>query len=224
MAFLLRTPHTDRILTAPPTEPDVIAMNTISLIIKNDASLTHKAVQRIIERLQSRNEHDLLSTLHLLDECMGKCGTTFQSEVGKFRFLNEMIKLVSPRHAAHQTPKAVRDKVLDLLLIWTFQYPKEPKIKEAYDMLLKQGVDHAAAKSHRIERPVGQPDAAMMMPGRRPDIASHFDRIPKELLLSKDPRDTQAANLLIEKLVEEVHEREIIYIFNQFVLFLGRPG
>lgn len=210
--FRITTTTTDRILTAPTAEPDFSAMNTVSLIIKNDASLSQKVLQRIIVRLQkdSRNEHDLLSMLNLLDECMAKCGTTFQSEVGKFRFLNEMIKLVAPQFdAENKTPKSVRDKILDLLLIWTFQYPREQKIKEAYGMLMKKGVEHAAAKSHRIERSSnggGQGDTAMVTPGgRRPDIASHFDRIPKWLLLSKDPEDTHAANLLIERLVEEVN-------------------
>lgn len=71
---------------------------------------------------------------------MARCGTAFHSEVGKFRFLNEMIKLVSPKYLAAQTPPVVRQKVLQLLYVWTLDYPKETKIKEAYDMLRKQGV------------------------------------------------------------------------------------
>lgn len=131
---------------------------------------------------------------------MGKCGSSFQSEVGKFRFLNEMIKLVSVQHSAQETPKPIRDKILNLLLIWTIQYPQEHKIKEAYDILMKQGVDHEIAKSHRVDKAVMN-DVAMSL-DRRP--VTDFDKIPKKLLLSTDPRDTQAANLLIEKMVEEV--------------------
>lgn len=56
------------------------------------------------------------------------------------RFLNEMIKLVSPKYLGSQTPKPVRDRVLQLMYSWTVDYPRETKIKEAYQMLRKQGV------------------------------------------------------------------------------------
>ena len=75
---------------------------------------------------------------------MSKCGEghKFQSTVGTFRFLNELVKLVSPKYLASQTDPQVKTKILDLLLMWTVQYPKEGKIKEAYEMLRRQGVVH----------------------------------------------------------------------------------
>lgn len=36
-------------------------------------------------------------TLQVLETCMKNCGKRFHSEVGKFRFLNELIKVVSPK-------------------------------------------------------------------------------------------------------------------------------
>lgn len=33
----------------------------------------------------------------VLETCMKTCGKRFHSEVGKFRFLNELIKVVSPK-------------------------------------------------------------------------------------------------------------------------------
>lgn len=81
---------------------------------------------------------DLL--LQLLDTCMKKCGPLFHAEVGKFRFLNEMIKLVSPKYLGGRTTTSVRQKVLQLLYAWIREYPRETKIKEAYEMLKKQGV------------------------------------------------------------------------------------
>lgn len=71
---------------------------------------------------------------------MKRCGRNFHAEVGKFRFLNEMIKLVSPKYLGSTTPSAVREKVLELLHTWTENYPREVKINEAYQMLKKQGV------------------------------------------------------------------------------------
>ena len=78
--------------------------------------------------------------LQLLDTCMKHCGVSFHAEVGKFRFLNEMIKLVSPKYLGGQTALAVKQRVLLLMHTWTVDCPQETKIKEAYDMLKKQGV------------------------------------------------------------------------------------
>lgn len=33
----------------------------------------------------------------VLETCMKNCGKKFHNEVGKFRFLNELIKVVSPK-------------------------------------------------------------------------------------------------------------------------------
>lgn len=71
---------------------------------------------------------------------MKRCGPLFHAEVGKFRFLNEMIKLVSPKYLGNRTTASVRQKVLQLLYAWIKEYPRESKIKEAYEMLKKQGV------------------------------------------------------------------------------------
>lgn len=36
----------------------------------------------------------------VLETCMKSCGKRFHDEVGKFRFLNELIKVVSPKVGA----------------------------------------------------------------------------------------------------------------------------
>ena len=38
-----------------------------------------------------------VSLPQVLETCMKNCGKRFHSEVGKFRFLNELIKVVSPK-------------------------------------------------------------------------------------------------------------------------------
>ena len=35
--------------------------------------------------------------MQVLEACMKNCGRRFHNEVGKFRFLNELIKVVSPK-------------------------------------------------------------------------------------------------------------------------------
>lgn len=75
-------------------------------------------------------------------------------EVGKFRFLNELIKLVSPKYNGAHTPEAVKRRVLELMQSWTVFYPKEFKIKEAYEMLKKQGVVKVSSNQIIIIIPV----------------------------------------------------------------------
>lgn len=37
------------------------------------------------------------SSLQVLEACMKNCGRRFHSEVGQFRFLNELVKVISPK-------------------------------------------------------------------------------------------------------------------------------
>ena len=47
----------------------------------------------------------------VLEASARSCGTEFHAEVGKFKFLNEMIKLVSPKYLGPRTPEHVKKKV-----------------------------------------------------------------------------------------------------------------
>ncbi|KAK2121553.1 hypothetical protein P7K49_002939 [Saguinus oedipus] len=71
---------------------------------------------------------------------MKSCGKRFHDEVGKFRFLNELIKVVSPKYLGSRTSEKVKNKILELLYSWTVGLPEEAKIAEAYQMLKKQGI------------------------------------------------------------------------------------
>lgn len=133
---------------------------------------------------------------------MSKCGQKFHSEVGKFRFLNELIRLVSPQYDGDKTPKKIRDKILDLMLLWTINFPHEKKIKEAYDMLLKRGVRHETAKPQVVQNN-NKPEPPLDVKLREkpePDLSAKLQR----LLRSSNPADYKAANLLIQNMVKEV--------------------
>ena len=106
-----------------------------------------------------------MQALAVLEACVKSCGPSFHTEVGKFKFLNEMIKLVSPKYLvsiipynlkktpqlsifrififfqAPRTPEHIKKKVIELLYVWsTKELKEETKITEAYDMLKKQGI------------------------------------------------------------------------------------
>jgi ADP-ribosylation factor-binding protein GGA len=74
-----------------------------------------------------------------LDSTMRNCGKIFHQEVGKFRFLNELIKLVSPKYDGDKTPQAVKQEIKRLLHTWSVNIPKEQKIAQALKMLRDQG-------------------------------------------------------------------------------------
>uniref|UniRef100_A0A8D3C5Z3 ADP-ribosylation factor-binding protein GGA1-like n=1 Tax=Scophthalmus maximus TaxID=52904 RepID=A0A8D3C5Z3_SCOMX len=76
----------------------------------------------------------------VLETCMKSCGKRFHTEVGKFRFLNELIKVVSPKYLGTRAPEAVKKKVLEMMYSWTVKLPEETKIADAYQMLKKQGI------------------------------------------------------------------------------------
>lgn len=42
--------------------------------------------------------------LQVLEACMKNCGRRLHNEVGKFRFLNELIKVVSPKVSQQRFP------------------------------------------------------------------------------------------------------------------------
>ena len=43
-------------------------------------------------------EREAIQSLAVLEAGVKSCGPVFHAEVGKFKFLNEMIKLVSPKY------------------------------------------------------------------------------------------------------------------------------
>uniref|UniRef100_A0A8C9U191 Golgi associated, gamma adaptin ear containing, ARF binding protein 3a n=1 Tax=Scleropages formosus TaxID=113540 RepID=A0A8C9U191_SCLFO len=55
------------------------------------------AVRLLAHKIQSPQEWEAIQALTVLEACMKNCGRRFHNEVGKFRFLNELIKVVSPK-------------------------------------------------------------------------------------------------------------------------------
>uniref|UniRef100_A0A3Q3F418 VHS domain-containing protein n=1 Tax=Labrus bergylta TaxID=56723 RepID=A0A3Q3F418_9LABR len=55
------------------------------------------ATRLLAHKIQSPQEWEAMQALLVLETCMKNCGKRFHSEVGKFRFLNELIKVVSPK-------------------------------------------------------------------------------------------------------------------------------
>ncbi|XP_071330468.1 ADP-ribosylation factor-binding protein GGA1-like isoform X3 [Trachinotus anak] len=144
-----------------------------------------------------------MQALLVLETCMKNCGKRFHNEVGKFRFLNELIKVVSPKYLGSRSPEPVKKKVLELIYSWTLGLPDEAKISDAYQMLKKQGIIK--------QDPELPPDKLLNLPPPRPKNAIFEDeeksKMLSRLLNSSHPEDLKAANKLIKEMVQEDQRR-----------------
>ncbi|XP_008065528.1 ADP-ribosylation factor-binding protein GGA1 isoform X2 [Carlito syrichta] len=161
------------------------------------------ATRLLAHKIQSPQEWEAIQALTVLETCMKSCGKRFHDEVGKFRFLNELIKVVSPKYLGSRTSEKVKSKILELLYSWTVGLPEEVKIAEAYQMLKKQGIVKSDPKL--------PDDATFPLPPPRPKNVIFEDeeksKMLARLLKSSHPEDLRAANKLIKEMVQEDQKR-----------------
>ncbi|XP_060755344.1 ADP-ribosylation factor-binding protein GGA2-like isoform X2 [Neoarius graeffei] len=134
---------------------------------------------------------------------MNNCGKRFHSEAAKFRFLNELIKVLSPKYLGVWSTEQVKQRVTEVLYSWTQWLNNEPKVQEAYSMLKKQGI---------VKKDPKLPDIIAMPPPSPRKEVSVFDNEDKSKLLSRllkssRPEDLQMANTLIKSTLQEEQEK-----------------
>ncbi|XP_037671190.1 ADP-ribosylation factor-binding protein GGA2 isoform X6 [Choloepus didactylus] len=136
--------------------------------------------------------------------CVNHCGEKFHSEVAKFRFLNELIKVLSPKYLGSWTTVKVKGRVIEILFSWTVWFPEDIKIRDAYQMLKKQGIikqDPKLPVDKILPPPSPWPKSSIF------DADEEKSKLLTQLLKSKHPEDLQAANRLIKNLVKEEQEK-----------------
>ncbi|KAM9314426.1 ADP-ribosylation factor-binding protein GGA1-like isoform 2-T2 [Pholidichthys leucotaenia] len=171
--------------------------------LDNEPDGPQLATRLLAHKIQSPQEWEAMQALTVLETCMKNCGKRFHSEVGKFRFLNELIKVVSPKYLGARAPEPVKKKVLEMMYSWTVRLPEETKIAEAYQMLKKQGIVK--------QDPVLPDDKPLPPPPSRAKSAIFEDeeksKMLSRLLNSTHPEDLRAANKLIKEMVQEDQKR-----------------
>ncbi|XP_043271852.1 ADP-ribosylation factor-binding protein GGA1 isoform X2 [Venturia canescens] len=187
-------------------KPDVAAIEAFCTVLGKESKGVQIAGRLLAAYIQSAVEKEALQALTLLDTCMKRCGHTFHAEIGKFRFLNVMIKLVSPKYLGDKTALAVRLKIFQLLSTWVRDYPREVKIRETYEMLKKQGIIKDVPISPVID------DTEIMSKSVTKVRSPIFEdeettKLLQELLRSKDPFDLKLANKLIKSMVKDDEKR-----------------
>ncbi|KAG7491581.1 hypothetical protein MATL_G00005700 [Megalops atlanticus] len=162
------------------------------------------AVRLLAHKIQSPQEWEAIQALTVLEACMKNCGRRFHNEVGKFRFLNELIKVVSPKYLGDRVSEKVKTKVIEMLFSWAVALPDEAKINEAYQMLKRQGIVTTDPEIPVDKTLIPSPPARPKNPVFENEEKS---KLLAELLRSKNPEDLQEANRLIKNMVKEDEAR-----------------
>ncbi|XP_053848268.1 ADP-ribosylation factor-binding protein GGA2 [Vidua macroura] len=162
------------------------------------------ALRLLAHKIQSPQEGEALRALTVLETCVNNCGDRFHSEMAKFRFLNELIKVLSPKYYGIWSSEKVKSRVTEVIFSWTVWFPQEVKIQDAYQMLKKQGIVK--------EDPKLPQDKILPPPSPRPqnsifDTDEEKSKLLARLLKSSHPEDLQAANRLIQSVVKEEQEK-----------------
>ncbi|XP_007903978.1 ADP-ribosylation factor-binding protein GGA1 [Callorhinchus milii] len=161
------------------------------------------ATRLLGHKIQSPQEREAMHALTVLEMCMNNCGRRFQNEAGKFRFLNDLIKVLSPKYLGTWSSEKVKSKIIEVLYSWTVWLPDEVKVRNAYQMLKKQGI---------IKQDPKLPDNKTLPPPPPREESSLFDdeeksKLLARLLKSSHPEDLQAANRLIKNVIKEEQEK-----------------
>lgn len=134
-----------------------------------------------------------------MDICVRKCGSRVVNEIGKYKFLNQFIRLLSPKYQGFETSLEVKEKAIRILFSWKQSMKHVEKLQQVYNKLKDQDIIE--------EDPILEVDVPQV-PKTPPRLASFEDeeksQLLDELLKSKNPEDLQAANRLIKSMVRSV--------------------
>ncbi|KFB52350.1 AGAP011568-PA-like protein [Anopheles sinensis] len=186
---------------------DVSAIDLFCMALKKDPSKMSIARELLVSRIQSTNTKESLLALEAsaLEECMESLGREFRSEINKFRFLNELIKMVSKKYNGDQTPREVSDRILNILFTWTNKY--DPcdcdKIQEAYNLLATQGIQHRSQQNVIVRNSVPH----RTLDDRAGPALDKEQQKLRQLISSGKPENFEKANLLIQNIYRDEERR-----------------
>ncbi|XP_016078164.1 PREDICTED: ADP-ribosylation factor-binding protein GGA2 isoform X2 [Miniopterus natalensis] len=186
------------------SEQDWSAIQNFCDQVNTDPNGPTHAPWLLAHKIQSPQEKEALYALTVLEMCVNHCGEKFHSEVAKFRFLNELIKVLSPKYLGSWTTEKVKGRIIEILFSWTVWFPEDIKIRDAYQMLKKQGIikqDPKLPVDKILPPPSPWPRSSIF------DADEEKSKLLTRLLRSSHPEDLQAANRLIKSLVKEEQEK-----------------
>ncbi|XP_029424548.1 ADP-ribosylation factor-binding protein GGA2 isoform X2 [Nannospalax galili] len=157
------------------SEQDWSAVQNFCEQVNTDPNGPTHAPWLLAHKIQSPQEKEALYALTVLEMCMNHCGEKFHSEVAKFRFLNELIKVLSP-------------KLLTRLL-----KSNHPEDLQAANRLIKNLVKEEQEKSEKVSKRVSAVE----------EVRSHVKVLQEMLSLyrrpGQAPPDQEALQVVYER-------------------------
>ncbi|KAI6215922.1 ADP-ribosylation factor-binding protein GGA1 [Aphelenchoides besseyi] len=173
--------------------------------LDSDFDGPYVALKLLSHKMLSPDQIEAFKALDTMESLVGRCGLRVANEVGKYKFLNQFIRLLSPKYQGLQTSEKVRDKAISLLHTWRHSMRHLHKLTRVYDELIEQKIVDADCLMEQSQIP--------KLSIRRMAASSVEDeeqsRLLTHLLYSKNPQDLQAANRMIKTIVKmEDHKQE----------------
>merc|ERR1712168_177541 len=169
--------------------------------IRLDDAIIAKVVALIGHKFQSPIELEALSACHIIEYLMREGGHEIRKHVAMFKFLNDCIRILSPKYLGKRTEKTVKDRVIELIYCWSEALPSYHKLKEAYIMLRRNNI---------IKKDPKYNDRVMLKSSNQYERPSYMDEnrelIFKTLISSNKKEDFAKANKLIQKLINDENE------------------
>ncbi|KAI6239173.1 ADP-ribosylation factor-binding protein GGA1 [Aphelenchoides fujianensis] len=169
--------------------------------LETDFDGPYVVLRLLSHRMLSPDQVEALNALEALDAVVRRGGLRVANECGKFKFLNQFIRLLSPKHQGLQTSERVREKVICLLFCWKSSWPQSDKLERVYNLLKEQGIVEADPVS-QIPKLSIRDNKRVVRSSRSSAEDEERARLLTRLLHSKRPEDLQAANRMIKALVK----------------------
>ncbi|CAG2176872.1 unnamed protein product, partial [Oppiella nova] len=193
--------------TTNPLNEDIDCddLKALSEAINEKSDGPQIALRFIAHKIQSPQEIEALHALNVLSKLIPICGHRLVDEIGKFRFLNEVIKVVSPKYLAHRSSPKVKQRIIELMFVWSLELKEMPKIFEAYQMLKKQAIitedpTHVLPNYKPPTPPLPRPKDEIFDDEKNAQLL-------QKLLKSGRQEDLDAANRLIKSMAKEADKR-----------------
>nr|XP_046919815.1 ADP-ribosylation factor-binding protein GGA2-like isoform X1 [Dermatophagoides farinae] len=192
--------------TNPLTRITDELIDQLCLVTNSQTNGPYTTLKFLAYKAQSPQESEALHSLRVLELVAKRGGYRIADELGKFRFLNEIIKIVSPKYLAHQTSAKVGQRIIELIFQWSMDFKELPKIFEAYQMLKVQKIVHEdpvhVLKNYRPPTP----------PKPRPKHEIFDDeqtvKTLRSLIESGRAENLEAANQMIKNLALKAESRD----------------
>ncbi|CAA92026.2 ADP-ribosylation factor-binding protein GGA1 [Caenorhabditis elegans] len=181
----------------------------IESIYKQPASAL-LAVDLFSHKLSSPSQEEAMLTIRALDYLVRNGGEKVHERCGRYKFLNELVRLIAPKYNGKLTSDALKTEIIKLLFIWQLSIKHIPKYKQVYESLKLSKIITDDPHVRETEVPV------FAVPPVRSSVFDNEEQavLLKALLSSNRPEDLETANNLIKTLVEteehklvKIHER-----------------